>query len=424
MSTVIQLENISKLYRLGTISSGTVRDDFSRWWAKINKKDDPFQKIGERNIQNRSGKSDHIWALKDINLDVQEGDVLGIIGKNGAGKSTLLKILSRITSPTTGITKIKGRIASLLEVGTGFHLELTGRENIYLNGAILGMTKQEIKVKLDEIIDFSGIERYIDTPVKRYSSGMYVRLAFAVAAHLEPEILLIDEVLAVGDISFQAKCLRKMDSIAKQGRTVIFVSHNIGAISSLCTRCLLLDNGKVGFDGNVNDATKIYLQVPNKDLSLEWNGDSGDENLHLLRTWARSMDKEGIFHTSSDIEIGIEINILKDIEGLILGFTLWSEYGYELAYILYDDNEPPPTALVNKGRMSKVFKIPSNTLAQGKYRIEFDIGIHMRKKIIDKEGELEFSLQRIKGVGQRFITPAIRGRNSLFRPNAFLNDSD
>jgi lipopolysaccharide transport system ATP-binding protein len=324
MSTVIQLENISKLYRLGTISSGTVRDDFSRWWAKINKKDDPFQKIGERNIQNTLGKSDHIWALKDINLDAQEGDVLGIIGKNGAGKSTLLKILSRITSPTTGITKIKGRIASLLEVGTGFHPDLTGRENIYLNGAILGMTKREITEKLDEIIYFSGIERYIYTPVKRYSSGMYVRLAFAVAAHLEPEILLIDEVLAVGDISFQAKCLRKMDSIAKQGRTVLFVSHNIGAISSLCTRCLLLDNGKVGFDGNVNDATKIYLQVQNKDLSLEWNGDSGDENLHLLRTWVRSMDKEGIFHTSSDIEIGIEINILKDIEGLILGFTLSS----------------------------------------------------------------------------------------------------
>jgi len=245
MSTIIKIENLSKLYRLGTISSGTVRDDFSRWWAKINKKEDPLQKIGERNIQNKSGKSDQIWALKDINLEVREGDVLGIIGKNGAGKSTLLKVLSRITSPTTGIARIKGRIASLLEVGTGFHPELTGRENIYLNGAILGMTKGEITAKLDEIIDFSGIERYIDTPVKRYSSGMYVRLAFAVAAHLEPEILLIDEVLAVGDYSFQEKCLGKMRNIADQGRTILFVSHNLGSIKNLCKNTILLENGSL-----------------------------------------------------------------------------------------------------------------------------------------------------------------------------------
>ena len=232
MSTVIKIENLSKLYRLGTIGSGTLQNDLKRWWAKLRSQEDPFQKLGERNVQNKIGKSDLIWALKDINLEIQEGDVLGIIGNNGAGKSTLLKILSRITSPTTGLAKIKGRIASLLEIGTGFHPDLTGRENIYLNGAILGMTRNEISFKLDEIIDFSGIERYIDTPVKRYSSGMYVRLAFAVAAHLEPEILLIDEVLAVGDYSFQKKCLGKIKNVSQKGRTVLFVSHNLDSIKN------------------------------------------------------------------------------------------------------------------------------------------------------------------------------------------------
>ena len=211
MSTVIQIDNLSKLYRLGTIGSGTFQNDLIRWWAKIRKLDDPLQKVGERNIQNKTGNSDLIWALKDINLDVSKGDILGIIGKNGAGKSTLLKILSSITSPTTGSVKIKGRVASLLEIGTGFHPDLTGRENIYLNGAILGMLRNEIDQRLDEIIDFSGVERYIDTPVKRYSSGMYVRLAFAVGAHLNSDILIVDEVLAVGDIEFQKKCIGKMD---------------------------------------------------------------------------------------------------------------------------------------------------------------------------------------------------------------------
>jgi len=230
MNSVIQIENLSKLYRLGSIGTKTFRNDLRHWWKKNRQKNDPYQGFGDSNIKNRSEKSDHIWALKNINLEIKEGDILGIIGKNGAGKSTLLKILSRITSPTTGIIKIKGRIASLLEIGTGFHPELTGRENIYLNGAVLGMTKIEIDYKLDEIVDFSGIELYIDTPVKRYSSGMYVRLGFAVAAHLDPEILIVDEVLAVGDYAFQKKCLGKLDDISTDGKTVIFVSHNIPSI--------------------------------------------------------------------------------------------------------------------------------------------------------------------------------------------------
>ena len=323
MSTVIQLENISKLYRLGTISSGTVLDDFSRWWAKINKKDDPFQKIGERNIQNRSGKSDHIWALKDINLDVQEGDVLGIIGKNGAGKSTLLKILSRITSPTTGITKIKGRIASLLEVGTGFHPELTGRENIYLNGAILGMTKREITAKLDEIIDFSGIERYIDTPVKRYSSGMYVRLAFAVAAHLEPEILLIDEVLAVGDYSFQKKCLGKMRDVSRQGRTVLFVSHNLGSIRDLCDNAVLLEDGMIKYHDTSPNTVKAYRNlfkedVKGKSFVIENDLDAYVKDITVTDLKGNPLS---IIPINPPYRITIQVNLNQEIKKFILGIV-------------------------------------------------------------------------------------------------------
>src|SRR5688500_14883915 len=234
---VIKVENLSKQYRLGNVGTGTISHDVNRWWHGIRGKEDPYLKIGEENNPSVKSNSEYVWALRDINFAVNHGEVLGVIGRNGAGKSTLLKILSRTTAPTTGSVKIKGRVASLLEVGTGFHPELTGRENIFLNGAILGMTKREIKTKFDEIVDFSGVERYIDTPVKRYSSGMYVRLAFAVAAHLESEILIVDEVLAVGDAEFQKKCLGKMGEVSKgQGRTVLFVSHNIQAISSICER--------------------------------------------------------------------------------------------------------------------------------------------------------------------------------------------
>ncbi|HEY6063317.1 MAG TPA: ABC transporter ATP-binding protein, partial [Chitinophagaceae bacterium] len=232
---VIKVENVGKLYKLGEIGTGTISHDLNRWWARVRGKEDPFSKIGQNNDRTVKGDNDWVWALKDINFEVKQGEVLGIIGRNGAGKSTLLKILSKVTTPTTGRIKVKGRIASLLEVGTGFHQELTGRENIFLNGAILGMSKAEIRSKFDEIVDFSGVERYIDTPVKRYSSGMYVRLAFAVAAFLEPEILIIDEVLAVGDAEFQKKCLGRMKDVSvNDGRTVLFVSHNMGAVNQLC----------------------------------------------------------------------------------------------------------------------------------------------------------------------------------------------
>lgn len=258
---ILKAESISKQYRLGQVGTGTITHDLNRWWHEIRGKENPYLKIGDTNDRSTKGTSEYVWALQDINFEVERGEVLGIIGKNGAGKSTLLKILSKITAPTTGSIKSRGRIASLLEVGTGFHGEMTGRENIFLNGAILGMTKKEIAGKLDEIIEFSGCERYIDTPVKRYSSGMTVRLAFAVAAFLEPEILVIDEVLAVGDAEFQKKAIGKMQDISKsEGRTVLFVSHNMAAVETLCTRVISMHNGRILGNGSPTKIISEYLQ--------------------------------------------------------------------------------------------------------------------------------------------------------------------
>jgi len=270
MNTVIKVENLSKQYRLGQIGTGTIAHDINRWWHKLKGDQDPYLKIGETNDRTQKGSSEYIWALKDINFEVKQGDVVGIIGRNGAGKSTLLKILSRTTAPTTGSVKIKGRIASLLEVGTGFHPELSGRDNIFLNGCILGMSRKEIKSKFDEIVDFAGVERYIDTPVKRYSSGMYVRLAFAVAAHLDPEILIVDEVLAVGDAEFQKKCLGKMKDVSvNDGRTVLFVSHNMSAIRNLCNEVVLMNMGMVDSVGLTEDIINGYFKKNIIDLVLK-----------------------------------------------------------------------------------------------------------------------------------------------------------
>lgn len=260
--TAIEFDNVGKMYRLGRVGTGTLSHDLNRWWTtNILRKEDPYLKIGETNDRSKKGHSDYVWALRDISFNVEQGDVVGIIGKNGAGKSTLLKLLSRITSPTTGSIRYQGRIASLLEVGTGFHPEMTGRENIYMNGSIMGMTKKEITRKLDEIVDFAGVERYLDTPVKRYSSGMTVRLGFAVAAFLEPEILVVDEVLTVGDAEFQKKAIGKMNDVAKgEGRTVLFVSHNMAAVKNLCTRGVVLKNGMLAYDGTTEEAVNFYLQ--------------------------------------------------------------------------------------------------------------------------------------------------------------------
>jgi lipopolysaccharide transport system ATP-binding protein len=307
--TVIKVENISKYYRLGLIGGGTLREDMGRWIAKLRGKPDPLLIHNDKNYGNR--KSGQIWALDNINIEVKQGEILGIIGRNGAGKSTLLKILSRITAPTEGIIKINGRVASLLEVGTGFHKELTGRENIYLNGAILGMSRKEVTKKLDEIIEFAEMAKFIDTPVKRYSSGMTVRLAFAVAAHLEPEILIIDEVLAVGDATFQKKCLGKMKDVAGHGRTVLFVSHNMGMITSLCTRVVLLDKGNVASEGATSEVVASYFTHGNSTPYLanydQGNIKIGDHLATLLS--AQVTDEEGIPAGESDIRKPVKIQM-------------------------------------------------------------------------------------------------------------------
>lgn len=317
MSTVIKVENLSKQYRLGSVGTGSLVHDVNRTWHRMRGKEDPYIKIGESNDRTQKGNSEYVWALKDINFEVKHGEVLGIIGRNGAGKSTLLKILSRTTSPTTGSVKIKGRVASLLEVGTGFHPELSGRENIFLNGAILGMTKSEIKMRFDEIVDFAGVERYIDTPVKRYSSGMYVRLAFGVAAHLEPEILIVDEVLAVGDAEFQKKALGKMKDVSgREGRTVLFVSHNMQAMKSLCHNGIFLKNGLISGKDSINNIIDAYFK------SKIENGKKGrySGNGHIKTASIASY--KGIINYGDEVVLKMAFDCAYGINNVVSGFVI------------------------------------------------------------------------------------------------------
>jgi lipopolysaccharide transport system ATP-binding protein len=328
MSTAIKVENLSKIYRLGEIGTGTISRDLERW-VKMNVlgKEDPFLKIGESNDRSLKGGSDLVYSLQDLNFEIQQGDAVGIIGRNGAGKSTLLKILSRVTTPTTGKINIKGRVASLLEVGTGFHPELTGRENIYLNGAILGMRKREIDRKFDEIVDFSGVERYIDTPVKRYSSGMYVRLAFAVAAHLESEILIVDEVLAVGDAEFQKKCLGKMGEVSKgEGRTVLFVSHNMGAIAELCDSCIVLENGLVKANIEASKAVSTYLNY--NSASVYISKKQQKTNPFIQKIWITDSKNNSISEIATNNSICLNIQMYNPLKNnLEFQLSVWDGYG-------------------------------------------------------------------------------------------------
>ena len=336
--TVIKVENISKFYQLGLINHGTLAKDLQGWWAKIRGKEDPNSRISMLSSAKNNSHNDFIYALKDVSFDVKQGEVLGIIGANGAGKSTLLKILSRVTSPSSGCIKIKGRIGSLLEVGTGFHPELTGRENIYLNGAILGMRKREIDKKLDEIIDFSGVEKFIDTPVKRYSSGMYVRLAFAVAAHLDPEILVVDEVLAVGDAEFQKKCLGKMGDVSKkEGRTVLFVSHNMTAVRQLCTRGILLRNGEMVFEGTTEDTINEYLSfgmnIEETDLSKRTENRTGNHIAKFVKFEIFSNEKPtNSIKTGDNISFKMTVKSTEDISDVHLSLTIESQWGIKLIH--------------------------------------------------------------------------------------------
>ncbi len=371
MNSVIKVENLSKQYRLGSVSTGTFAHDINRWFHRVRGKEDPYLKIGETNDRSVKGTSDYVWALKDINFDVKHGEVLGIIGRNGAGKSTLLKILSRTTSPTTGSVKIKGRVASLLEVGTGFHPELSGRENIYLNGAILGMTKREINRKFDEIVDFAGVERYIDTPVKRYSSGMYVRLAFAVAAHLEPEILIVDEVLAVGDAEFQKKCLGKMKDVSvKEGRTVLFVSHNMAVMQRLCNRALLLENGLLCINNSVEKVVEYYLgrNIVSDRTIFNYDGINGET------LYAREILIEDLNNTRlSEIPFGrpwqvkMRVVIKKETKHFIAALGI-KEFTGNLIGISW--TKPVD---VEKGEYEIIFKCSNIILATGAYKLAFGL---------------------------------------------------
>ena len=347
---ILQAEHISKQYRLGVVGTGTLSHDFNRWWHKVRGKEDPYLKVGETNDRTTKGESQYVWALQDINFEVERGEVLGIIGKNGAGKSTLLKILSKVTAPTTGVIKSRGRIASLLEVGTGFNPELTGRENIYLNGAILGMTKKEISSKLDEIIAFSGCERYIDTPTKRYSSGMTVRLAFAVAAFLEPEILVVDEVLAVGDAEFQKKAIGKMQDISKsEGRTVLFVSHDLTAIRTLCKKTILLENGTIAMISNTDEVITKYLSQANTN-NLHDNGKKGKVIKEVLIDNAENIFsgesfKFSVFFNNNNLEMASLGYLIKNESGIAVMAANMHQYGQNLKI---NNKQDVITVMINK----------------------------------------------------------------------------
>ncbi len=381
----IKVEGLSKLYRLGEIGTGTISHDLNRWWAQLRGKEDPFAKVGEVNDRTAKGNSDFVWSLKDITFEVKKGEVLGIIGRNGAGKSTLLKILSKVTAPTTGSIKVNGRIASLLEVGTGFHPELTGRENIFLNGAILGMTKSEIRSKFDEIVDFSGVERYIDTPVKRYSSGMYVRLAFAVSAFLEPEILIVDEVLAVGDAEFQKKCLGRMEDVSRNdGRTILFVSHNLSAVANLCTSSLFMRNGTLQNIGLTSQIIEEYISF-GKQSTGQVLLDSIEYSQQCARAYFNSISivSRGEITSSVDIKddilIELEYNVIVNNAKIHVSIHLLDNMGTCILATVNGDSAVIKKDVffgkpLRKGVYKSTLVIPGNFLNEKTYSISAFLG--------------------------------------------------
>lgn len=383
MSIAIEFNNISKQYRLGLVSTKTLSHDLNRWWqTSVLHKEDPYLKIGSVNDRSKAADSEYVWALRDIDFKVEQGDVVGIIGKNGAGKSTLLKLLSRVTGPTTGTIKAKGRIGSLLEVGTGFHSEMTGRENIYMNGAILGMTKKEITKKLDEIVDFSGCARYIDTPVKRYSSGMMVRLGFAVAAHLDPEILVVDEVLAVGDAEFQKKAIGKMKDVSQgEGRTVLFVSHNMASVQRLCNHGVLLAKGMVDYMGDIADTIHKYLSTQVVQSEYCNKNPKPTDKLNLL--WAKvSPEKGDAFYNDTAIDVRFRVRINENIGSLVIGFNIYSSFQHPLARADYNDVDGRMS--LDKGEYEFHFRIPQHTFSEGDYTVVLDVA---EKNIRNYAGE-------------------------------------
>jgi lipopolysaccharide transport system ATP-binding protein len=429
MSTVISVENVSKTYRLGDIGGRMLREDVARWWAKLRGEPDPLATVTDEHHGRRV--VDQFLALDNVSFEVQQGDVLGIVGRNGAGKSTLLKILSQVTLPSSGQIKIKGRIASLLEVGTGFHPDLTGRENVFLNGAILGMTKAEIRGKFDSIVAFSEIEEFIDTPVKRYSSGMYVRLAFAVAAHLEPEILIVDEVLAVGDASFQKKCLGKMGQVSREGRTILFVSHNAAAIKALCSKAILLRNGEVTASGKVSDVTALYSTRTESTGSInEWREPAtapGNENVRM--SYVRITPPEGnatiTVDTGALIEIGFD-NLRKDIN---LDCTVYLISGdgvliFESGHIISSDRDS------RLGFYHLTVRITGHLLNAGRYYLNVVFGKDQRYVLFRVDEIVSFDVENTltgrglnMGVAPGIIRPLLSWGHSFEEKCSLVKES-
>lgn len=395
MSTVIEIDDVWKKYRLGVIGTGTLRHDFERWWHRVRGKPDPHSKVDQRakaesrkaKVENPNGDGveelgdDEVWALRGVSFEVKQGEILGIIGRNGAGKSTLFKILSRVTSPTKGEVRVKGRIASLLEVGTGFHPELTGRENVFLNGAILGMTKTETRSKLDEIIAFAEIDTYVDTPVKRYSSGMYVRLAFAVAAHLEPEILIVDEVLAVGDRQFQQKCIGKMRDVSKLGRTVLFVSHNMNAITALCSKVIVLKQGGVIFNGKVEDSLQYYGASSSVSGCIDLASKKPGAYLQSLNIIQNGNSSSGILQVDDKVDLIFGLKVAKPLSKtrLAVAFTnMRGERVFAVGSWLGPDQMP---VLRQDSTVTISFRMPP--IIPGRYAL--DIGFYDAEAGVNEE---------------------------------------
>lgn len=395
MSVAIQIENLSKLYRIGNVGTGTLSRDLQRWFiTNVIKKEDPYLTIGAENDHKSKITSEFVYSLHNINLEIQQGSSLAIIGRNGAGKSTLLKIISRITSPSSGSVKIKGRIASLLEVGTGFHPDLSGRENIFINGSILGMRKHEIQKSLDEIIEFSGVENYIDTPVKRYSSGMYVRLAFSVAAHLNSEIMIVDEVLAVGDFEFQKKCLEKLKQIqGVEGRTILFVSHNITALKALCNNGILLENGKITTNGGIDNVISQYMGVElSKQSFIKLNNNQNGFIFYSIGVKNEDKEYPDPIERIKPLLLEIQYENLTGFSDLY--FTIKFKDNQGVNFLMTHTNTIALRSTISHGKGIAVMKIPRNYLNDGIYT--FDLWVQRNKEalvnIANLENPIEFQL--------------------------------
>ena len=418
---VVSAENVSKSYRLGAVGSASLQEDFERFWARIRRRPDPLLKVDQHARNDGHG---HFWALRDVSFDVNQGDVIGIIGRNGAGKSTLLKILSQVTGPTSGRIRLRGRIASLLEVGTGFHQDLTGRENIFLNGAILGMTKAEIRQKLDEIIDFSGVEEFIDTPVKRYSSGMNVRLAFAVAAHLEPEILIVDEVLAVGDAAFQRKCLGKMGDVARTGRTILFVSHDLGSVSRLCHRGVLLADGRVEASGYIADVIARYTSDPSQlvdgyaELSTRADRTGSQAvRLHSIELLADSK-RSALFEIGSCLTAAMALDVKANVGPLRIVMVVNAQNG--TAAMELHNSDSGHSLSPQQGRHRITVHVPQLRLYPGDYAVDVWIGDDQANRLDYVKDAIKFQMVQTptSGIGRTLL----RNEAVVYERSEWVND--